>query len=197
MLATFLALPFYDSEADEPPVDPIPTNPIQHSAKIADPDASSSCAVAMDATSPPPSHPATSYHDSSDEEAVAQRHACKERDTRQYLALSKGETDASPADQSQHEAEVLLSCNSPTSDGYSTDLDAISPRGESFSSDVDKIKETFDRKCGEASVLKVFNFMYAELATLTADITASTEESTVVMKEAFKSLSALNCVSSL
>jgi len=173
VLATFLALPFYCYEADEPPVDPTPANSIQHSAKVANPDSSSSCVVTMDAASPPPHLPATSFHVSSDEDAVAQHQACKERDARQSLALSEGETDASPADQTQHETEVLLSCDSPSSNGYNTDLDVISPRRESCSSDVDKSKETFDRECEQ-----LFNFMKAGLATLCADIKAAAEDST-------------------
>ena len=79
--------------------------------------------VDIDTTPPPPSTPATSLHVSDDEEAAARRHACRERDARESLALS--ETDSPPtltstsrkksrvASPAAMPAETMLECESP------------------------------------------------------------------------------------
>ena len=95
----------------------------------------------MDTTPSPPSTPATSEHVDNDEEATARRHACKERDARQSLALS--ESDFPPLKTSTRRkklrvqsttampAETMLGCES--SDSRDIDISIFSTRESSSS----------------------------------------------------------------
>ena len=92
----------------------------------------------------PPSTPATSLHVSDDEEAAARRHACRERDARQSLALS--ETDSPPAMTSTSRkkshvaspaampAETTLGCESPDSRCNDISLPSTRERSNSMPS---------------------------------------------------------------
>ena len=125
VLATFLALPFHCSETDETSnVDPAPA-PALHSTEIVEANPNSAEAVDMDTTPTPPSTPATPHHVSDDEEAAARRHACRERDARQSLALSESDFPLKTSTRTKTicdisttamPAETMLGCESPDFD---------------------------------------------------------------------------------
>ena len=119
MLQTFLSLPFYLCEADETPV--VDNAPALHSTETVEVNSNAAELVDMD-TMPtlPPSHTAAPLHirndDTKGEEAATRRHACRERDAGQSLALS--EPDAPPIESSaavpvRSEAEMMLDGDSP------------------------------------------------------------------------------------
>ena len=91
MLATFLDLPFHCAEADKTQIVDQAPAPALDSAEIVEANSNPAEAVDMETTPSPPSTPATPNHVSDDEEATARRHACKERDARQSLALSESD----------------------------------------------------------------------------------------------------------
>ena len=142
VLATFLSLPFYLHEADETlVVDPVPA-PALNSAEAAEANSISAEVEEMDTTPPPPpSPPATSLHASNDEEAVVRRHACRERDARQSLALSETESPPAMTSTSRKKshvaspaampAETTLGCESP--DSRCNDISLPSTRERSYS----------------------------------------------------------------
>ena len=125
VLATFPHLPFYLDEADETPLVNPTHAPALHSAETVEAHSNSAEVVDMDILPPQPFFtPATSSLVSDDEEAAARRHACKERDARQSLALI--DTD-SPPDMAAMPAEKMLGCESQDSRGDDIDIDVFSP----------------------------------------------------------------------
>ena len=117
VLATFLSLPFYLCEADETPA--VNHAPALHSAETVEVNSNAAELVDVDTTPTlPPSHTPAPLHIRNDDtmEAAARRHACRERDARQSLALS--EPDAPPIESPaavpvRYEAETMLDGGSP------------------------------------------------------------------------------------
>ena len=143
MLATFFDLPFHCPEADETPIVDQAPAPALDSAEIVEDNANSAEEADMDISPMPPSTPPTPHQVSGDEEPVARRHACRERDARQSLALS--ETEFPPLKTSTRRkkirdksttampAETMLECESPDSRDIDIDISISSTRESSNS----------------------------------------------------------------
>ena len=136
-------LPFHCPEANETPiVDQAPAPALDSAEKVED-NANSAEEADMDISPMPPSTPPTPHQVSGDEEPVARRHACRERDARQSLALS--ETGFPPLKTSTRRkkirdksttampAETMLECESPDSRDIDIDISISSTRESSNS----------------------------------------------------------------